>query len=605
MKYLQNNKILKYCVCIICSYLAVYAFSYILKLEKNESELFSMLEYGYSWLMVLIFAFGVYVIDKFIQIDNKKIQICSLLSGLFLSLVSVWGAYSLFLNNIFISGGKSVLQIFLIIGMTLIIGPSIGWIFTLMDKFGTWYQEKKEKVEYSKKNNLFYFLIVWIIIFVCYLPAFLAWWPGNFIYDAKYQLSEVVHNAYKTHHPLLHTWLMGKAYNIGIEWGSASKGFQLYTLLQMLILSSSFSYCVLYLRKKGTPKLIRVLAILWFALFPMNSIFSITATKDVLFAAFFLYTVIFLCRFFYDKEKFRWYTYFGLIIFGVMSTLFRNNAIYAIGVFGIIGIVVVKGWMEKGKVTLIFLAIYLLTTLSNQLLADGLNAYPGFKNRESLSVPLQGLARVACYRGDELYEYEYNEICMYIRAEDIPNYSPAIADPIKNNANEELLENNKINFLKLWLKIGMQYPDEYIESIVFNTMGFWYLFPMKDYTTMNLSIHHTLIGTEQEIEKVCYCDWAEKLYGDIFFGANYKYIPLLSESFRIAPYIWFMIFIFIWSVIKIDKKTIFIMLLPLLYFGTCLLGPVSAVRYVYCLIVCCPLWFAFIGQIKLKDEIQC
>ena len=92
------------------------------------------------------------------------------------------------------------------------------------------------------------------------MPVFLANWPGNFIYDAKYQLSEVVHNSYKTHHPLIHTWLMGTAYKLGVEWGNVSKGFQLYTLLQMLVLSSSFAYGLLYLRKRGMPRLFRVIS---------------------------------------------------------------------------------------------------------------------------------------------------------------------------------------------------------------------------------------------------------------------------------------------------------------------------------------------------------
>ena len=603
MKYLRENKILRNCMCIVLSYLSVVAFSYVLKLGKSDLELFSMLDYGYDWLTIFIFGFGIYLISKFILFTNKRIKIYAIVIGFFLSVFSVWGAYLLFVNDIFITVSQGILQFFLVLGLNLFIAPLITQLFVLLKRFGMWYERAQDNKNYTCRNNLVYFLIVWGSIFLCYMPIFLAFWPGNFIYDASYQLSEVVNNAYKTHHPLLHTWLMGKAYRIGLEFGNVSKGFQLYTLFQMLVLSSAFAYCILYLRKKGAPKLFRGISLIWFVLFPMNSIFSITATKDVFFAAFFLYTMIFFLRYFYDKEKFHWYTYVAMILFGALSALFRNNAIYAIVLFCVICFIVTKGWINKSKVVMILLSIYIITISSNQFLIEGLNAYPGAKNRESLSVPLQGLARVAAYRGDELYEYEYNEICMYIREQDIANYSPVNSDPIKNYANEELLETNKLNFLKLWAKIGMQYPDEYIESLVFNTMGYWYLFPMKDYVTMKVSLYHTLIGTEQEIEKESYCDWAEKIYLEIFSAKNYQYTPLLGYSFRIAPYIWFIFLVIFFSIIRKDKKAILIMMLPLSYFGTCLLGPTVAIRYVYCLIVCCPLFFNLLkGNVERKIE---
>ena len=599
MNRIKENRVLKNVVAFILSYLSVEAFAYIVRLGKSDSEIFSMLDYGTNILYVFVFGLGVFLISKYIVMEEKKIKIISFISGLILSILSVWGAYALFVNDIFISKKETIIQIFLVFGLNLIFTPIVAEVFLLMKKFDNWCESKKENKNYSRKNNIIYFLIVWVAIFLCYLPVFLANWPGNFIYDAKYQLSEVINNSYKTHHPLIHTWLMGTCYKLGVEWGSASKGFQIYTLLQMLVLSSSFSYCLLYLRKKGIPRLFRVISFLWFAIFPMHSIFSITATKDVLFAAFFLYSMIFFLRYFYDKEKFQWYTYVAMIVFNVLAALFRNNAIYALVVFCIIAIIMIKGLKEKGKIVILLSSIYIITTLCNTLMVNGLNAYPGAKNRESLSVPLQGLARVASYRGDELYEFEYNEIVMYIREQDISSYVPCNSDNIKNEANESLLETNKLNFIKLWLKIGSQYPDEYIESIVANTMGYWYLLPMKDYVTMNLSLYHSIIGAEHELEKVGYCSWAEKILNYYFYEGNYKYNPILSYSFRLAPYIWFMIFTLVWSLIKKDKKATLIMLLPFLYFGTCLLGPTVAIRYVYCLVVCCPLYFY---MIKRKEE---
>ena len=557
-----------------------------------------MLNYGYNLIAIGVFIFGTWILLRYVTLECKRLKVFSIIAGLLLSISTVWGAYALFINDIFISAQTSILQIFLILGLNILFTPLSAEIFLLIDKFSTWCKEKKENKEYSKKNNLLYFLIVWMAIFAAYIPLFLACWPGNFIYDASYQLQEVIHNDYKTHHPLLHTWLMGTAYNLGVEWGNSSKGFQLYTLMQMLVLSSSFAYCLMYLRKRGMPRLFRVIAFLWFALFPMHTIFSITSTKDVLFAAFFLYTVIYFCRYFFDEEKFHWYTYVALIAFAVLSTLFRNNGIHAILVFGLIGIILTKGLRKRGKIVLILLAIYLFTSLSNQFLSETLNAREAKPYRESLSVPLQGLARVANYRGNELLEYQYNEICMYIPANKIDEYIPFISDKVKGDANEELLKDNLINFIKLWVKIGLEYPDEYIESFVSNTMGYWYVFPINDYVTINLSLYHTLIGAGEEIEKVNLCNWANELYFDLFCAGDYRFTPVLGYSFRMAPYVWFIIFTFLWSLMKKDKKTALVMALPIAYLLTCFLGPVATLRYMYNLVVCCPIYFYIVGKKK-------
>lgn len=599
--YLKTHKSQRNVICALLSYMASLALTYILNLGKEPtSDLFYMLSYGNNLLAIGVFIFGAFLLSRFIQLKDKRLKCFSLVAGLLLSVSTVYGAYALFVNNIFISVGTGILQTFLILGLNLLFTPLSAEIFILMEKFGTWYESKRIYQPCTMKNNALYFLIVWIIIFISYIPLFLAWWPGNFIYDARYQMSEVINNIYKTHHPLLHTWLMGTAYKIGVGWENVSKGFQLYTLLQMLVLSSSFAYCLLYFKKKGAPKLLRIISLLWFALFPMHSIFSITTTKDVLFAAFFLYTVIFFCRFFLDKEDFRWYTYVGLVTFSVLSALFRNNAIYAIVVFSIVGIILTRGWLQKGKVLLILIAIYLITSLCNQALIKGLEAREATPYRESFSVPLQGLGRVAAYRGKELDTILYDELCLYINERTIAGYNPFISDPIKNDAYEEMLENYTVNFLKFWIKVGMDFPDEYIESFVSNTMGYWYALPMNDYVTMNLSLYHTLIGQGQEIEKTNLCNWAYILYFDLFCNGDYRFVPVLGYSFRMAPYVWFIIFTVLWALMKKNKYALLVMILPVAYFFTCLLGPVAALRYVYCLIVCCPVYFYVIAQ-KQKD----
>lgn len=113
---------------------------------------------------------------------------------------------------------------------------------------------------------------------------------------------------------------------------------------------------------------------------------------------------------------------------------------------------------EQGKKRLCILAvlggIWLCSGLANAGLAAAVQAENTDSCRESLSMPLQCLARVAQYRREDLSDDLYAEICMYIPEEDLAKYNPYLSDEIKEHANEELLRENFPNFVKLWLKVG-------------------------------------------------------------------------------------------------------------------------------------------------------
>jgi len=596
---MANEKGIRYIAAVVGAFLFSLSFSFLLNLGVADTDVHRKMYFGYNIFSVLTVGAAAYFINRFLLLKNKRLKIFGFIIGLLLSTSFVYGAYLHFLNNLFYSLQTTLFQIVLILGINLLLTPLATELLALLDRFSDWSIKKTDCRIYTHKQNIRYFLIMWLVIFIAYVPMFLSWWPGNFIWDAKYQLLGTVRNSHTNHHPLLHTWLMETAYKIGLSWGNASSGFQLYTLLQMLILSSSFAYCLFYFRKKGMPKIFRTIVLLWFAVFPVHGMFAITATKDVLFAAFFLYTVIFACRLFFDKEQFKWYTYVAFISVSVLSALFRNNAIYAIVPFLLIAILFVKKWWNKGIILILTTVIYVLTSLSQSFLMTAMDAREAQPYRESLSVPLQCMARVACYRPNELDDALYEEMCLYISEARIPYYDPYNSDSIKNDANEELLKNNLFNFLKLWVKVGIQFPDEYVESFLTNTFGYWYLFPMYYWADgMRLSLYHTLIGEGEEIIKENYGGRFNDLYFYLFCEGTDKEVPVLGYSSRIAPYTWILLLSMFWFGYKKKWKQSMILLLPLLYFGTCLLGPIVALRYVYAVVVCVPVYFYVIANSK-------
>ncbi len=597
---LKNKKWIKYILLALFSYLCVLSFSKINLLHAKNEVFWGGQYFGYNMLPIVLFGVTIWLFNRFLQRKDKRQAIFSYVGGILLSLAIVYGAYAHYVNDIFLSVSESFLQLGMIVCISMLTVPLVSELFVCIEKANNWYCAKE--IVSKPKKPVAYFMIVWAIIFLSFIPAFLITWPGNFIYDAKYQMHNVITGFYKTHHPLIHTLMMGKAYEFGAAHGNVSWGFQFYTLTQMLILSSSFAYLLLYFYKKNVHRCVRVATLLWFTVFPMHSMFAVSATKDVLCAAFFLYFLIFLVELLFGKEKQGRSFYVKLVISGILLSLFRNNALYAVLATAVVLVIFCKGWKKKGTLLVLFALIYIGTKLTNQGLIEYTDAEISAKYRESMSVPLQCLARICDYRGDEVPKEIYDEIIMYIKESDIENYSPYLSDNIKNNANEYNLENNTFNFFKLWVKAGLLFPDEYVESIVTNTIGYWYPLNQGVYVSGDISFYHTLIGVGEEIEKRNYFPIESQLCWDLFWKGDYHYVPILGYLFRNAPYFWMTILYMLWAAYKRQGRALMVGCLPLVYLGTCLLGPMAALRYIYCLVVSVPLLVYIV--ISYKKEVE-
>ncbi len=588
-------------VCVL-AYLCVLSFNKLIMFHGEPQVYYGGKYFGYNLLPIVIFGVCIWLLNRYIKLEGRRLKLVSGVGGILLASAIVYGAYVHFVNDIFISTGEVFLQMGMVLAIGALCVPLMAEILLWIDRAGKWFvEEKEDKTEkkeivfitkvkaFFRKHHWSYFLFVWLTIFLCHLPVFLAYWPGNIVFDSGYQLTNVITGWHTTHHPLAHTLMMGAAYEYGVSIGNTAVGYQLYTLAQMLILSSSFAYTMLFFYKKQVRTGVMVASWAFFALFPMNPLFGISATKDVLCAAFFLYFMVFLVRYIFDRENFKVPAYIGMILSGAFLALFRNNALYAVVLAGIIIVILIKGMKEKGKLLLVFIAIIALSKLINGGLIAYANAAEVDKYRESLCVPLQSLARVASYHADELDPALYEEICMYIPEDRITSYSPYLADQVKNYANETLLKTNTLNFFKLWVKVGLQFPDEYIESIVTNTMGYWYPLNQGHYVSADFAVYHILIGTGQEIEKANLCPWMSAIYTPLFHDMTYRQTPILGYLFRNAPYVWTCIILMLYAVYKKDKRLFMLGLLPIVYLLSCMCGPMAALRYIYCLVVCMPL----------------
>jgi len=97
---------------------------------------------------------------------------------------------------------------------------------------------------------------------------------------------------------------------------------------------------------------------------------------------------------------------------------------------------------------------------------------------ESLSIPAQHIAGTL-HDGAELTPEE-NELLSHIVdvSRISETYVSEISDPVKNlvreTDNQEYLEEHKLEFLKLWIDLGLRHPASYLKAQVSQTYGYFY-----------------------------------------------------------------------------------------------------------------------------------
>ena len=170
-----------------------------------------------------------------------------------------------------------------------------------------------------------FFAISLIVNTVCWIPYFLAYYPGILSYDSYIQIEQIASGAYNEHHPLMHTLLIRFFMTLGDKaFKSVNTGIAIYCLFQCVILAAVISYAIAVLHDRmGSIPAIVVMIVM--AIFPINGYMSVTVTKDILFSAAFLLTVV----------SFSEYVSLQLDTGSNTAKKILNDILLFIGVFGI------------------------------------------------------------------------------------------------------------------------------------------------------------------------------------------------------------------------------------------------------------------------------
>lgn len=166
---------------------------------------------------------------------------------------------------------------------------------------------------------------------------------------------------------------------------------------------------------------------------------------------------------------------------GVLMVLFRNNAIYAIAIFLIFAVFLVEK-KEKIRALLVGVILLALGALAKEGIIDAIGTEIRAPKAEMYSVIMQSFARVGARHGDVLDMDVYRTISRYVPEDCWKNYTPHISDPVKGRVAQVYAETWEPNLGKVildWIGVGLKYPNEYIDSFLQMTAGYWFLDDVK------------------------------------------------------------------------------------------------------------------------------
>lgn len=444
-------------------------------------------------------------------------------------------------------------------------------------------------------------VLTFFFLIICWLPVLLAVYPGFFVYDAQDEWLQVASRTFSTHHPLVHVLLLGGIVcGVHKVTGSYNLGIASYTFIQMMIVAGGFTYLLCFMRKRKVSKVVRIVSLFYFALFPVIVMFTLCSAKDALFTVALLLLLLSLLDMGSNKEVFfasKKKTFFFIASAAAMM-LFRKNGVYAFAVMVPVLLIYHKENLKKAG--LLIAAAFLVYFLVNGGLTTVLHAEGG-ENQEILTVPIQQLARTYKFNREVFEPEDIAALYEILPEEALVLYNPKLSDPVKVRFQNNMFSANKSKYISLWVRIGLKKPLSYINAWLMNSYGFWYPDTVIDVYSGNTVFTFTYGDSSYfgyEVEEPGFRDskipWLDEAYRKLALEISQEKIPIYSMLYSPGGIFWGIAFVFAYVLYRKKYHLVIPYLMVLLTWLTVILGPTYLPRYVLIFWFGLPLFIAML-----------
>ena len=331
-------------------------------------------------------------------------------------------------------------------------------------------------------NTHLFFVFSFLALFLCWLPVWLAYFPGLANYDILSHMAQCVSGQYSTLHPMCYTLLLKLCLFLGNLWGGGTTlAIALLCIGQMVFMAGSIAYALSVVRKMGASLLSCLMGLSFFALFPVFPLLSISTTKDIPYAAFALLFGTHLARLCHKPSAFlrspRACT--PLVLSGIGMGILRYNGIISLLLWSLLFLCFARFPKQecrapKLRIFCLLLLTAALTTGVNQGINSLTNAAPSFVTaRDAASLPAQQMVRATLSM--ETDSDAFSDVMHWFSGGAVQEkHRPRLADYTKRYIDVGH-SNGWRGFAETWLRVGLQYPKAYLESFLELNRGLWFV----------------------------------------------------------------------------------------------------------------------------------
>lgn len=333
---------------------------------------------------------------------------------------------------------------------------------------------RNTEVVYYTYNKQYKFITTnFFLLLSIHILTYVIFWPGVGNADTLYILKSDLGKS--SQHPWFYCLII-KILKGVIHQLTGSYNYKLVVsicaIFQIITAVLLECYILYSLYKENAHPLLLIFAEIYYFLSPTLIIYSFTVIKDIPFSLALTAFIICLKKLYFtpdnciDKKQL-------IITFSLMAFLIlcRNNGIYIV-IITILGLLIYR--FKEYKKILILLAGCICIVLISNAVVKKIGKEHLFK--ETAGVPLQQIAAVIAKDG-RVYEEQSEFINNVMPLNDIKErYNPYTVDAIKwggSSIDDKYLNNNKIQFLKVWAQLLPDNFDIYVESYLKLTYGFW------------------------------------------------------------------------------------------------------------------------------------
>ena len=526
------------------------------------------------------------------SLSARRRRTASRLLGLFFTLLCLAGAHGVLTGSLTSPLFQAASLLMSALGLFFLFSRCLRLLYFYLEKRTLRIAGFKNPHTQDQKLPLQMKVLIPVLLLCCWLPWFLYNFPGVMTPDSLSQYSQAMGlSAYSDHHPFAHTLLIRLFLSLGTAlFHNTYAAIACYTVFQMLLMALILCHCLCILYRYGAGKKLCLLFLLFYACVPYNGSFAVTMWKDVLFSGFLLLFALCLYRLLHlyaahQRLKEQPGPFVLLLLSGLLICLFRSNGLY---VFLLTAPFLLFVLRREWKLLLPgLLAVAALALCIKGPVYDALGvAGPAFS--ESLSIPAQQIARVV-YEGRKLTQEQIDLLEKTVDYASIADYyQPELSDPVKaliQYGDPKYLETHKMEYLKLWLQLGLRYPLDYWNAFVDQTRGYW--FPEDPGMTVNESISPNDLGlTGQSVLNGTMAWKAAEILNKL-----YTILPLYGLLYSIGAFTWTALFWCVNCALNGRKRNCLLFLPFFALIATlCLATPVASdLRYAYPLILSMPL----------------